>query len=91
MTIAQALADFEAGLAALEHALANGGLVTVPAFVPVELTGAVTGADLQRLDEAMDRLAVCQQRLESRGTEMAGELAEIGRRRGAAVAYASND
>lgn len=91
MTVAQALADFEAGLSALEHALANGGLVSVPAFVPVDLTGSVTNADLQRLETAMGRLAECQQRLEQRGAEMAGELAEISRRRGAAVAYASND
>lgn len=91
MTIAQALADFESGLAALEDALANGGLVSVPAFVPVDLTGAVTPADLQRLDRAMGRLAACQQRLESRSAELAGEMAELGRRRGAAVAYASND
>lgn len=91
MTVAEALADFEAGLAALEDALATGGLVTVPAFAPVDLTGPVTAADLHRLDTAMGRLSDCQARLQRRGEEMAGEMAEIGRRRGAAVAYASND
>lgn len=90
MRFTDALDALEHQLAGIDAALDAGEEPQLPMFDPVELTGPVRAADVDRYEELMVRLCAIQSRLQLERIAVVEQLSGLGRQRTAAAAYAAH-